>query len=93
MTAAVVPPPPLACAESSVGSTQVGFVMALVGVPVKELLDDVGYWRRTRVLMVREVSSRLLLLGSTRRTKDRPTPPILASRQKEKKKDQVEFQD
>ena len=23
--------------------------MALVGVPVKELLDDVGYWRRTRV--------------------------------------------
>ena len=40
---------PLACAESSVGSTQVGFVMALVGVPVKELLDNVGYWRRTRV--------------------------------------------
>ncbi len=30
-----------ACAKSSVGSTQVGFVMALVGVPVKELLDDV----------------------------------------------------
>ncbi len=39
----------LACAESRVGSTQVGFVMALVGVPVKELLDNVGYWRRTRV--------------------------------------------
>ena len=39
---------PLACAESSVGSTQIGFVMALVGVHVKELLDDVGYWRRTR---------------------------------------------
>ena len=31
--------------------------------------------------MVREVSSRLLLLGSTKRTKDRPTPPILASKQ------------
>ena len=40
---------PLACAESNVGSTQAGFIMALVGVPVKELLDDVGYWRRTRV--------------------------------------------
>ncbi len=40
---------PLACAKSSVGSTHVGFVMALVGVPVKELLDNVGYWRRTRV--------------------------------------------
>ncbi len=40
---------PLACAELSVGSMQVGFVMALVGVPVKELLDDVGYWRRTRI--------------------------------------------
>ena len=40
---------PLAYAESNVGSTQAGFIMALVGVPVKELLDDVGYWRRTRV--------------------------------------------
>ncbi len=40
---------PLVCAKSSVGSMQVGFVMALVGVPVKELLDDVGYWWRTRV--------------------------------------------
>ncbi len=40
---------PLACAKLSVGSTHIGFVMALVGVPVKELLDDVGYWRRTRV--------------------------------------------
>ncbi len=39
----------LACAETSVDSMQVGFVMALVGVPVKELLDDVGYWQRTRV--------------------------------------------
>ncbi len=28
---------------------QVGFVIALAGVPVKELLDDVGYWWRTRV--------------------------------------------
>ena len=39
----------LAYAESNVGSMQAGFIMALVGVPVKELLDDVGYWRRTRV--------------------------------------------
>ena len=36
-------------ATSSIGSTQVGFVMALIGVPVKELLDNVGYWRRMRV--------------------------------------------
>ena len=49
MTPTILNALPLACAESSVGSTQVGFVMALVGVPVKELLDDVGYWRRTRV--------------------------------------------
>ncbi len=34
---------PLAWAESSVGSTP------LVRVPVKELLNNVGYWRRTRV--------------------------------------------
>ena len=40
---------PLAYAKSNVGSTQAGFIMALVRVPVKELLDDVGYWRRTRV--------------------------------------------
>ena len=40
---------PFAYAESNVGSTQAGFIMALVGVPVKELLDDVGYLRRTRV--------------------------------------------
>ncbi len=40
---------PLAYAESNVGSTQAGFIMALVRVPVKGLLDDVGYWRRMRV--------------------------------------------
>ncbi len=40
---------PLVYAKSNVGSTQAGFIMALVGVPVKELLDDVGYLRRTRV--------------------------------------------
>ncbi len=60
MAAVVVPWPPwcrpacvnalpLACAELRVHSTQVGFVMALVGVHVKELLDDVGYWWRTSV--------------------------------------------
>jgi hypothetical protein len=42
----------LAYAESNVGSTQAGFIMALVGVPVKELLDDVGYWRRTGSLVL-----------------------------------------
>jgi hypothetical protein len=36
---------PLAYAESNVGSTQAGFILALV----KELLDDAEYWRRTRV--------------------------------------------
>jgi hypothetical protein len=35
---------PLACNKSSIGSTQVGFIMALVGVPVMELLNNVGYW-------------------------------------------------
>ncbi len=40
---------PLAYAKSNVGSTQAGFIMALVGVPVKGLLVNVGYWRRTRV--------------------------------------------
>jgi hypothetical protein len=40
---------PLAYAKSNVGSTQAGFIMALVGVPVKGLLKDVGYWQRTRV--------------------------------------------
>jgi len=28
---------------------QVGFRMALAGVPVRELFDNVGYWLRTRV--------------------------------------------
>jgi hypothetical protein len=40
---------PRGCTKLSVGSTQVGFVMALAGVPVKELLNSVGYWLRTRV--------------------------------------------
>ena len=40
---------PLACAKLSMGSMQVGFVMALFGVPVKELFNDVGCWQRTRV--------------------------------------------
>ncbi len=39
----------LAYAKSNVGSTQAGLIMALVGVPVKELLNDIGYWQRTRV--------------------------------------------
>ncbi len=40
---------PLACAEWSIDNTQVSFVMALGGVPVKEFFNDVGYWRRKRV--------------------------------------------
>ena len=39
----------LVCAELSTGSTQVSFVMALDGVLVKELFNDVGYWRSRRV--------------------------------------------
>jgi len=39
----------LACAELSIGSMQVSFIMALAGVPVRELFFYVGYWRRTRV--------------------------------------------
>ena len=39
----------LVCAESSIGSMQVGFLMALAGVPVRELFDNVGYWWRKRV--------------------------------------------
>ena len=49
-TITILNAPLLAYAESNVGSTQDGFIMAfLVGVPVLELLNDVGYWRRTRV--------------------------------------------
>jgi len=44
----------LACAESSIGSMQVGFIMALAGVPVRELFVDVGYWRRMRVPRARQ---------------------------------------
>ena len=39
----------VACAKSSIGSTQVSFVMALGGVPVKRLSSNIGYWQRTRV--------------------------------------------
>ena len=41
----------LACAESSIGSMQVGFLMALAGVPVRELFIYVGHWRRMRDVM------------------------------------------
>ncbi len=44
----------LACAVSSIGSMQVGFLMALSGVPVRELFDNVGYWWRTRVPCARQ---------------------------------------
>ncbi len=39
----------LACTESGGGIMQVGFLMALAGVPVMELFHNVGYWWRTRV--------------------------------------------
>ena len=39
----------LACAKSSISSMQTGFLMALAGVPARELLDNVGYWQRTWV--------------------------------------------
>ena len=47
---------PLAHTELSVGSTQVGFIMALVGVPVKENCSkmlDIGGERGTLVLVNR----------------------------------------
>jgi hypothetical protein len=46
---ATFPAKSLACAETSIGSMQVGFLMALAGVPVRKLFDHVGYWWRTRV--------------------------------------------
>jgi hypothetical protein len=33
---------------------QVGFLMALAGVPVRELFVYVGYWQRTRVPRARQ---------------------------------------
>ena len=44
----------LACAESSIGSLQVGCLMALSGVPMWELFVYVGYWWRARVLRARQ---------------------------------------
>jgi len=44
----------LACAKSSIGSMQVGFIMALAGVPVREFFVYVGYWWRTRILRARQ---------------------------------------
>jgi len=44
----------LACAESSIGSMQVGFLMALAGVPVRELFVYVVYWQRARVPCARQ---------------------------------------
>ena len=44
----------LVCAESSIGSMQLGFLMALAGVPVRELFTYVGYWWRMRVPHARQ---------------------------------------
>ena len=44
----------LVCTKSSIGSMQVGFLMALSGVPDRELFNYVGYWRRTRVPCARQ---------------------------------------
>ncbi len=48
----------LACVESGGGIMQVGFLMALVGVPVIELFHNVGYWQRTRVRCARQRAER-----------------------------------
>ena len=39
----------LACAKLCNSIMQVGFLMALAGVPVMELFQNIGYWRRRRV--------------------------------------------
>jgi hypothetical protein len=39
----------LACAKLGGGIMQVGFLLALAGVPVMELFHNVGYWQRMRV--------------------------------------------
>ena len=49
----------LVCAKSSIGSMQVGFLMAMAGVPVRELFVYVGYWRRTRVPCGRQPAERV----------------------------------
>jgi hypothetical protein len=48
----------LACAKSGGENMQVGFLMALVGVPVMELFQSVGYWQRTRVRCARQRAER-----------------------------------
>ena len=35
---------------------QAGFLMALAGVPVRELFENVGYWQRTRVPRARQLA-------------------------------------
>jgi hypothetical protein len=44
----------IVCAKSSIGSMQVGVIMALTGVPMRELFIYVGYWRNTRVPCARQ---------------------------------------
>ena len=44
----------VANAVLSIGSMQVGFLMALAGVPVRILFVYVGYWWRTRVPRARQ---------------------------------------
>ena len=44
----------LACAKPSIGSMQVGFLMTLAGVSVREFFDNVRYWWRPRVPRARQ---------------------------------------
>jgi hypothetical protein len=48
----------LACAKLGGGIMQVGLLMALAGVPVMELFQNVGYWWRTMVLCARQWAER-----------------------------------
>jgi hypothetical protein len=55
LMAAILNAMSLACAKSGGGIfMQVGFLMALAGVPVMELFHNVGYWQRTRVCCARQ---------------------------------------
>ena len=61
----------LACAELSIGSMQVGFLMALAEVPVRVMFVYVGYWRRTSVPRARQWDE------SVKTSDPRQTPKVL----------------
>ena len=57
--------------KSSIGSMQDGFIMALAGVPVRGLLDNVGYWQRTRVICAHQWAE------SAKKSDPRKTPKVV----------------